>query len=214
MSQALPGFSLVDQQHIVLDFISWDFYERLLEEIGNRPIRVTYDSGSLEIMAPLHIHEHWKTRFGFLIESLCTEREIDFIPGGSVTLRLQRKDKGLEPDECYYIQNAAAVEFKDDSSDLTKYPAPDLAIEIDITSRSIQREPIYAALGIPELWRFDGKNLTVLLLGGGSQYTVSQASLAFPFLPMAEFSRFLKRFETEKNVSVIRAFREWVKQLP
>jgi Uma2 family endonuclease len=213
MTLSSSPISLIDQQHIVLDDVSWEFYEHLLEEVGNRPIRITYDSGSVEIMAPLDIHEYWKTRIGQLIEAMCVERNIDFVSGGSVTLRLKRKRKGLEPDECYYVQNAEVVQFKR-AGDLTKFPPPDLAIEIDITSRSIEREPIYAALGIPELWRFDGKTLTVLALEDQSHYSPRQSSNAFPFLPMDQFCRFLMKFETEKQVAVIRAFRAWVARLP
>jgi Uma2 family endonuclease len=205
--------SLTDQQHIVLDHVSWDFYEHLLEEVRDRPIRITYDSGSVEIMAPLDTHEYWKSRIGLLIESMCVERNIDFVPSGSVTLRSEQKEKGLEPDECYYIQNAGVVRFKR-AGDLAKYPPPDLAIEIDITSRSIPREPIYAALGIPELWRFDGKNLTVLRAADQAHYVSSESSRAFPFLPMNEFARFLMQFEIETYVAVVRAFRDWVSRLP
>jgi Uma2 family endonuclease len=128
MSQASPGISLVDQQHIVLDYVSWDFYEHLLEEVTDRPIRITYDSGSIEIMAPLGIHEGWKSRIGLLIETMCIERDIEFICKGSITLRQKKKEKGLEPDVCYYVRNADAVRLKDEI-DLSEDPPPDLADE-------------------------------------------------------------------------------------
>jgi Uma2 family endonuclease len=213
MTLSSSPISLVDQQHIVIDDVSWEFYEHLLEEVGNRPIRITYDSGSVEIMAPLDIHEYWKSRIRQLIETMCVERDIDYVPSGSVTLKLKKKEKGLEPDECYYVQHAEVVRFKR-AGDLTKYPPPDLAIEIDITSRSIARQPIYAALGVPELWRFDGKSLVVLALEDESRYAPRESSGVFPFLPMDEFFRFLIKFESEKHVAVIRAFRAWVARLP
>jgi Uma2 family endonuclease len=201
--------SLIDQQHIVLHDVSWEFYEHLLAEVGDRPIRVTYDSGSLEIMAPLDVHEYWKSRIGQLIEIMCLERDIKIIPGGSTTFKLREKEKGLEPDECYYIQHADAVRFKH-GLDLTIDPPPDLAVEIDITSRSIRRQPIYAALGVPELWRFDGKRLGVLRLAAKGQYAPEENSTVFSFLSIAELNRFLMRFETEEHNSVVRAFRDWV----
>jgi Uma2 family endonuclease len=213
MSQPSSEISLVDQQHIVLDFISWDFYEHLLEEVADRPIRITYDSGSVEIMAPLGIHEDWKSRIGLLIAMMCVARDIEFRSKGSITLRWKLKEKGLEPDDCYYIQNVDTVRSKSEI-DLTKDPPPDLAIEIDITSRSIAREPIYAAFGVPELWRFDGKELTVLWLDDNSRYVPAKSSRAFPFLPMDEFDRFLRKLETERNVTVLNAFRDWVARLP
>ena len=94
--------------------------------------------------------------------------------------------------------------------DMTKDPAPDLAVEIDITSRSIAREPIYAALGIPELWRFDGKQLVVLRFTAAGKYKAQSKSGLFPFLPMDEFNRYVKRFEEESRNSVVRTFQKWV----
>ena len=160
-------------------------------------------------MAPLDVHEYWKSRFGQLIELMCLERDIKIIPGGSTTFKLKDKEKGLEPDECYYVQNADAVRFKH-GLDLTIDPPPDLALEIDITSRSIRRQPIYAALGIPELWRFDGKRLSALRLAPSGQYSTSEKSDVFPFLSIAELNRFLMRFEKEEHNTVVRAFRDWV----
>jgi Uma2 family endonuclease len=214
MTLATTQNSLVDQQHIVLDDVSWEFYEHLLEEVGDRPIRITYDSGSLEIMAPLNIHEYWKTCIGRLIENMCLERDIKMLPGGSTTFRRKDREKGLEPDECYYFQNIDVMRHKRGEMDLTKDPPPDLAVEIDITSRSIAREPIYAALGIPELWRFDGKKLTVLRLAPSGKYKPQKNSGLFPFLPMEEFNRYLKRFEEEDHNAVVRAFQKWVVTLP
>lgn len=205
--------SLIDQQHIVLDDVSWEFYQHLLDEIGDRPIRVTYDSGSLEIIAPLNVHEYWKKRIGQMIELMCLERDIEVIPAGSTTFKREDKEKGLEPDECYYVQHADAIRFKDEL-DLMKDPPPDLAVEIDITSRSIARQPIYAVLGVPELWRFDGKRLGVLRLGADGVYASQENSGVFPFLSMVEFNQFLKRFEKEEHNTVMRAFRDWVVRLP
>jgi len=205
--------SLIDQQHIVLDDMSWEFYEHLLNEVGDRPIRITYDSGNLEIMAPLNIHEFWKKRIGQLVELMCLERDIKIIPGGSTTFKREDKEKGLEPDECYYVQQADAIRFKDDL-DLTVDPAPDLAVEIDITSRSIERQPIYAALGVPELWRFDGKRLNVLTLGTDGRYMPQDNSGVFPFLSIGGFNEFLMRFANEEHNIVVRAFRDWVVGLP
>src|ERR1700677_3748807 len=102
MTLAAPS-SLVDQQHIVLDYMSWEFYERLLEEAGDRPLRITYHNGSIEIMAPLEAHEYGKKRISQLIEGMCQERDIDIVPGGSITFKSREKEAGLEPDECYYV---------------------------------------------------------------------------------------------------------------
>lgn len=203
---------LTDQQHIVLDDVSWDFYERLLTELENRPIRVTYDRGRLEIMSPLPRHEKWKKRLGRLIELLSFELDIAVETLGSTTFKREDLEKGLEPDECYYVQHAAAVRGKDEL-DLTVDPPPDLAIEVDITSRSIPRQPIYAALGVPELWRFD-ERLFVLRLDASGNYQPFEHSGVFPFLPMKQFESFLLRLKDEEQNRVLRAFRDWVRTLP
>jgi Uma2 family endonuclease len=205
--------SLIDQQHIVLDDVSWEFYEHLLQEVGDRPLRITYDQGTLEMMAPLNIHEFWKSRIGQLIELMCLERNIKAIPGGSTTFRRRDKEKGLEPDECYYVEHADSVRPNDDL-DLTIDPPPDLAVEIDITSRSIHRGPIYAALGIPELWRFDGKCLTALHLDPDGHYSLQSQSDVFPFLPIDALNEVLLRLAREDSNAVLRAFRTWVTALP
>src|ERR1022692_905549 len=109
---------------IVLDQVSWKFYEHLLEELGDRPIRVTYDTGTMEIMEPLGNHEIWKRRISPMIEIMCLERDIEAIPAGSPTLKREDKGKGLEPDESYYVQHADVVRFRE-NLDITIDPPPD-----------------------------------------------------------------------------------------
>ncbi len=208
-----PVASIADEQHIVLHDISWDFYERLLKELADRPIRVTFDEGSIEIMSPLPKHEKWTFRLGRLLELMAADLGVTIEGFGSTTFRRADRRKGLEPDRCYYIQNAARVRDMD-AFDPAVHPPPDLAIEMEVTRRSISRQPIYAALGVPELWRFDGDQLGVLLLGGDGSYRPSETSLAFPFLPMRRFAEFVKRMGREEQATVLREFREWVMSLP
>ena len=163
-------------------------------------------------MPPLSQHEIWKTAIGGMVEILCIELDILMQPAGSTTFRKQSAEAGLEPDVCYYIQNAPAVKGKLDL-DLAIDPCPDLAIEIDITRRSIPRQPIYADLGVPELWRFDGTRLSVLALTPSGRYEERTASLAFPFLPMDEFRRFLNLIRTADYTSSMRTFQKWVRTL-
>jgi Uma2 family endonuclease len=212
---ALVGTTPLDQQqHIVLDEISWELYEKLLEEIGNRPLRVTFDQGRLEIMSPLPKNERWGSWIGRLIELLALEKLIRIEPLGSTTFRSRLKRRGLEPDECYYIQNADQALQIEDEFDPAIHAPPDLAIEIDITSRSVPREPIYAALGVPELWRFDGSALDVLHLGADGAYQRAGRSLALPFLPIEPFTRFILRRTDPDQLAVLREFQAWVRQLP
>ena len=200
------------QQHVVLHDVSWDLYQHLLAEVGDGAIRLTFDDGSLEIMSPLPKHESWKKRIGRMIEIVSLELDISMVPLGSTTFARQDLQKGLEPDECYYIQHAADV-FGKDELDLTVDPPPDLAVEVDVTSRSVRREPIYAALGVPEIWRFADGRLRVLRLGRNGRYRAVSQSRCFPFLPMPTFERFLLRLEREDQTSVLREFRDWVRTL-
>ncbi len=204
---------LLDQQHITLEGVSWAFYEQTLSEIGDRPLRVTYSDGRMEIMAPLAEHETGKEIIGALIEVYALERNIAMARFGSTTFRREDRRGGLEPDKCYYFRNAARVRGMK-RFDASVYPAPDLAIEVDITARSVAREPIYADLGVPELWRYDGTRLAVLLLGTDQAYHASDASLALPELPIATVERFVHRMERELQTTVLREFQQWVRTLP
>src|SRR5207244_2247151 len=145
---------------------------------------------------------------------LSLELRIRLTPSGKTTLRDKRKEKGLEPDESYYIKNWKAMNEMDGPFEPTIHPPPDLAVEIDITRRSIPKQPIYAALGVPELWRIDGKHLEVLGLTADGRYERRSESIAFPFLPMKEFERFVLRFGAENDdLAVVAAFQEWVRTL-
>jgi len=199
-------------QHIVLDEMTWDLYDHLLRVVGDRPIRITYFRGRLEIMSPLLSHERWKGMIGRMIESLARARKMPFIRAGSTTLRRQDEDAGLEPDECYYLQHVRNVLGKE-RIQLPDDPPPDLAVEIDITRRSVGRQPIYAALGVPELWRFDGKRLHFLNLTADGRYELVDRSLAFPFLSAADLQPFLERMHAEDDMAVTDAFDEWVRTL-
>jgi Uma2 family endonuclease len=208
MTTASTQIPLANPQHIVLWDMSWDFYERLLEELDNRPIRVTFDEGNIEIMSPLPKHEWAKKAIASLLEQLTLELEIPLTRYGSTTFRREDKQKGLEPDECYYLTNLDRVRGMDEW-DPDVHPAPDLAVEVDITTRSIPRLPIYAALGVPEVWRFDGAQLHIHRLIS-DQYQAVPRSEWFPFLPIDQFMRFVLRMRSEDQNTVLREFAQYV----
>jgi Uma2 family endonuclease len=202
---------LLDQQHLVLDHVSWSFYEKLLSQVEDRPLRITFDHGRMEITAPLPEHEGPKKSAARLLEAMANELDIPLSGFGSSTFRRVEAAAGLEPDECYYLKNSARVQgMKRFDPDI--YPPPDLAIEIDITSRSIPRQPIYAALDVPELWRFDGYKFAVFVLEGDS-YRAVEKSPVFPFLPIDQFSGFVRRMIDEAPTTVVREFLRWVRTL-
>lgn len=126
-----------------------------------------------------------------------------------MTLKRKDLDRGLEPDECYYVQNEAAVsEVKE--ADLTKEPPPDLVVEMDYSYRMLDREGIYAALGVPEIWRFDLDRLEFLTLASGT-YRHVEVSEVLAGLPRAEVERFVKMRPGKGETEVVKAWREWVK---
>lgn len=175
---------------ILLRDISWDYYEQTLRETEGQHLYITYFQGTMELLPPSNLHERYKSIIGRLIETLALELLIRIIPCGSTTWRRSEATAGIEPDESYYIQNEPLV--RDNFHiEMATDPPPDLAVEMDYTHHAIDRMRVYAALGVPEIWRFDGKRLEVLTLSGSASYQPAMRSLAFPFLPMAEFEQFL-----------------------
>jgi Uma2 family endonuclease len=206
-----PEWSLDDIQHLVLEGISWELYEHLLKEVGDRPLRLTYDNGELEIMSPLPWHEIASTVIGDLIKAIHEELDLPRLSLRSTTFRRQAKKKGLEPDDCFYIQNRLRIAGKK-RINLPKDPPPDLAFEADITSRSIPRLPIYAALGVPEIWRYDGKKLHCLHLDKGA-YREAEYSKSFPRLRVADLQPFVRAAEqTGDQNAALKAFRVWLRK--
>lgn len=197
---------------VVLRGVSWQFYEDALRELADQHIFLTYDRGDLEIMAPSQYHEWHKTLLARFIEIMTLELDIPVVSGGSTTFRREDLERGLEPDECYYVQSESRVRDSREV-DLTRDPPPDLAIEMDYTHHSLDRLSIYAALGVPEVWRYDVTRLEVLLLQKNGKYTRSDRSAAFPFLPMSEVQRFLDLRATTDETSLVRQFRDWAKTL-
>jgi Uma2 family endonuclease len=198
------------EQRFLLRNVSWRTYEAFLAELGDRPVRLTYDQGNLELMSPSRDHEKCKSLLGRMVEILTEELNVAIESGGSTTLRREMLDRGLEPDECYYIQHESLIRGRREI-DLTIDPPPDLAIEIDITKSSLNRMGIYAALRVPEVWRFDGAILTVYALGGDGQYSPCDRSPTFPFLPLGEVARFLALRDTMDETTWARSFRAWVR---
>ena len=195
---------------ILLKNISWKTYESLLNELTQqRGIRLTYDRGNLEIMTPSAPHEGTKKILGRFVESVSEELNVEIRSLGSLTCRREDLARGLEPDQCYYIENEDVVWDKQ-QIDLNQDPPPDLVVEIDVTSSSIDRLSLYASLGVPEVWRYDGNRLIIYQLEA-QEYTERDVSPTFPFLSQVEMLRFLELRRTTKENALIRLFREWVR---
>jgi Uma2 family endonuclease len=198
-------------QRLVLGGVSWRKYERLLRVFDDRHLRITYDRGELEIMTLSPQHERFKSLLGYFILALIEELGWNMASFGSMTFKRRRRQRGLEPDQCYWIQNEPLVRGRD-AIDLRRDPPPDLVLEIDWTHSALDRMLIYAVLRVPEVWQYDGQTLRIHLLGPGGQYAESLQSQAFPFLPIAELTRFLSLRATMSETELLRQFRAWVRQ--
>ena len=204
----LRQLSVPPGQRVLLHQVSWQEFESILEELGNhRSARIAYDNGILEIMTPLPEHEDDKEIIGDLVKALLEELDIEFRSLGSTTYKNQVMLQGIEPDQCFYIQNESAIRGKK-QLDLTVVPPPDLALEIDITSRT--HPNIYQALGVPELWRFDRSQLQINVLQDEG-YVETKTSALFPCLPLKEvIPCYLEQSKTTGRNTVMKAFRQWV----
>jgi Uma2 family endonuclease len=194
---------------IVLSGVSWPTYEALLADLKDRPIRLTYDRGNLEIMAPTFNHERCKRKVGRVIETLAEETSQPIVSGGSTTFRREDLERGLEPDDCFYLANVPAILGKEEI-DLRIDPPPDLALEIDISRSSLDRMSIYAALKIPELWRFNGLRLQVFVWQESGAYARTSTSPTFPMLDLTQLEEFLNQNIGLDDGGLVKAFRLWL----
>lgn len=185
----------------VFENVSWEFYSETLRQLdrAGQHARVTYDRGRMEIMTVGRIHEIIKKAICRLIEVYADEAGIGIEGVGNVTCRREDLARGLEPDECYYV--TSEYRGTDNSLDLKNNPPPDLAVEVEVSTGVGPREAIYAELGIPELWRFDGTRVVVMRLNAGTYRAVEQSQF-FPTLDIAEFSEFVVRAIANQRTAV------------
>lgn len=197
-------------QQLLLEEVSWQQFENILTELGeHRAARLSYSNGRLEIMLPLPEHEKAKEMIGDMVKILLEARQIAFESLGSTTLKNERMTQAVEPDTCFYIQHQAAVIGKN-RLDMSIDPPPDLAIEIDLTSRT--QLDNYRILGVPELWRYRQQALQIHILQGG-QYVESDSSSAFPGIPIIELvNRAVRQSQVSGRTQAIQAFRSWVRK--
>jgi Uma2 family endonuclease len=172
--------------------VDWNFYEAVLKHLDDRHVFVTYDRGRLELMSPSWEHERYTELLGIVVRVACEQTDTPFIFGGSTTFRKKDMEGGLEPGRCFYIQNVRALVGKR-KVNLTTDPPPDLAIEVEISHRMLDRIGIYGRLRIPEIWRHDGSRTHILLLGRAGRYKAAERSAAIPWLPVGEFDHLLER---------------------
>jgi Uma2 family endonuclease len=193
------------------DGVQWGQYEQLLTDLGETSrVRIFYDQGRMEIRSPLPAHEKPIKVLHTLITTLRDTLDIDIESLGSSTLKEELTSKGAEPDNSFYVQNAAAVIGKEDL-DLQHDPPPDIVIESDLTSSSLDRFAIYAGLGVSEIWRVFNRRVEFWQLNN-HDYSEVNTSRAFPFLNVEILNEFLTLGLAEGERIAAKKFREWVLQ--
>ena len=195
------------EERTLLQGISWNLYENLLTEIGdNGKARLSYYRGDLEFMTPLFEHEQGNRLIEKLISTIAEVTDRDYILCGSMTIKRPDLESGKEPDSCYYFANESAVRGKT-KLDFTQDPPPDLAIEIDITSSSLNQLDLYAMLGVGEVWRYDGTGLIFYQLQS-AKYVVVDRSPTFAMLAPARVLEFLLDCQTEGVNQAVKNLRQ------
>ncbi|MEG4518334.1 MULTISPECIES: Uma2 family endonuclease [unclassified Microcoleus] len=195
-------------QQLLVEDVNWQQFESILAELGERRAsRLSYSNGRLEIMVPLPEHEKAKEIIGDMVKILLETRQIAFESLGSTTLKNERMSQAVEPDTCFYIQNQAAVIGKN-RLDMSVDPPPDLAIEIDLTSRT--QLDNYQILGVPELWRYARRGLQINVLQA-EQYIESDVSPTFPNIPIVQLvNQYTQQSQVAGRTTAIQAFKNWV----
>lgn len=208
MIERMPADSVFIQHDV-----SWDDYEEVLAAVGETSgLRISYDEGTLQVMTLSHKHEKYSTLIERMVDRLSSFLRVKVLFYGSATMRKRKKQKGVEADACFYVQNAELVGTKEEI-DFNTDPPPDVVVEIDIHHESISKFPIYAGLGVPEFWRYDGAALTIYQLKEG-EYVASEASRALPLLTANVLTEFLARSPKEDQYDILLAFEEWLKAQP
>jgi Uma2 family endonuclease len=199
------------EERTILHNVSWKTYECLLADFErSRSPRLTYDQGTLEIMSPLPRHEQYNQTLTSLVEVISEEWRIDIWNLGSTTFKREDLARGFEADCCFYFENAARVRGKD-RIDLKTDPPPDLVIEIDHTHSSLDKLPIYAQLGVPEVWRYDGRAVTILRLENGA-YCETDESVLLAGADGASLAGFITERELLTHIDWLQKVRGWARE--
>lgn len=195
-------------QRVILNEISWETYQRLMEERGEHPQpRYAYDRGRLEIMVTSYEHENLKHDIGTLIEVIAEELEMDIVGAASTTFQREDLAKGFEADACFYVQDASRIRGHK-QIDLRVDPPPELVIEIDISHPSLNKFPIFAGLGIPEVWRYHKQTINIFRRAGET-YEPREFSDVFPGASGEDLTRLIADSQKMKRTEWIRSVREW-----
>lgn len=211
MATIPPAAGIQGEHRTLIPDVSYSFYKAFCEEIGPRSLRLSFIDGMLEIMITKSPHEIYKKILAKLVEATVLECDIPVRSGGNMTFQRDDLEKGFEPDECWWIAHEAQVRGQSEF-DFRIDPAPDLAIEIEISRSLVNRIGIYAAIGVAEIWRFNGKLLRFCVLQPDGSYLDCPTSQAFPFLRPSDLLPYLAIDDQRDETTGIRQFMNWLRE--
>ena len=198
-------------QPVLMDGVSWATYEALLADGGDcRQTRMAYDQGVLEIVTPSFEHERFRDVVSGVAEEILNARGLDYVRSGSVTLKQQELGRGFEADASFYVAHVSRVRGLN-QIDLHNDPPPDLVIEVDVSRSSLDKLPIYAAMGVPEVWRCRSGSVYVYRLVG-SGYVETDQSEVLPSLTNSQLTAFAQEGLWESRQTWRRRIQDWARQ--
>lgn len=208
----LPKPLLDFTEPVLLHNIPWSTYESLLRDRGEaRSPLLTYDRGDLLIMPTSLEHEEPFYLINILIHVIAEEFEIEWRDYGHPTYKREDLHRGFEPDSCFYFKNELQMRGKKQLN-LPADPPPDLVIEIDVTHHSLNKLPLFAAFGIPEVWRFDGQQIEIYVLSG-DRYLPFNNSLSLPFLAAETVTTFVLQGMRMGRLEWLKQIKKWARDL-
>jgi Uma2 family endonuclease len=196
---------------LILNDVPWEEYEELLSDLGEGyAVRIAYDRGRLEIMSPTARHEMYKDLLLSLVRIVADETDLVLETRGSTTFKEKQLLQGAEPDTCFYVENAKRIIGKGDI-DLAKDPPPDIIVEVDVSHQSTSKLSFYSAIGVPEIWRYDERQVRILHLVDG-RYVEMPSSLTFPVLTDKVLTDALEQSKSKGQSAALLTFRQWLKK--
>jgi Uma2 family endonuclease len=207
-STATRPITVVLDDCVILHNVSWDTYERLLADDEERRVpRITYDRGVMELVTPSMPHEEDADTIAAIVRIVTAQLGLPFRSTGGTTYRREDLERGFEPDASFYIQHEERIRGQREV-DLAADPPPDVVLEMEMSRSALNKLPLFASMGIPEIWRCDGQRVTILICEG-DDYREAPRSLALPVLAAEVLTHFLTLSRTELSPVWFRAVSAW-----
>lgn len=199
------------EMYRVLHGVPPETYREFMDVLSEHHLRHTYDGWTLEMMTPRKDHEWVVETLGMMVRFMALSLGIPVQSTGSTTLSPSPQGRGLQPDKSYYVGREPDVRGSQTYRP-GEDPPPDLVIEVEVTEAVVPRLPLYAEIGVPELWHWKREELRFLRLGKGGKYRSVNHSVAFPWVSPSDVSRFLDRRQEIDENAVVRGFAEWAQE--